>query len=158
MKQFYKPSLAIVGATCLAIAAVGMAQRLPDLNSAPAARDATQLSSVFRQVSRDVLPSIVSIETRGRSVGMQSEFPLGEDHPFRKFFESDPRMQQYFKNQQPEFNRQGKGSGFVIDRSGEGLHLSFERARVGIEAGGPASGGAHRVNGGSRIVPGTGPA
>ena len=118
MKQFYKPSLAIVGATCLAIAAVGMAQRLPDLNSAPAARDATQLSSVFRQVSRDVLPSIVSIETRGRSVGMQSEFPLGEDHPFRKFFESDPRMQQYFKNQQPEFNRQGKGSGFVIDRSG----------------------------------------
>jgi len=46
----------------------------------------------------------------------------------------------------------------VIDRSGEGLHLSFERARVGIEAGGPASGGAHRVNGGSRIVPGTGPA
>ncbi|MEO1995400.1 MAG: trypsin-like peptidase domain-containing protein [Planctomycetaceae bacterium] len=119
MKQFYKPSLAIVGATCLAIAAVGMAQRLPDLNSGPAARDATQLSSVFRQVSQDVLPSIVSIETRGRSVAIQRELPFGEDHPFRKFFESDPRWQQHFKNQSPDDNvRQGKGSGFVIDRSG----------------------------------------
>ena len=73
MKQFYKPSLVIVGATCLAIAAVGMAQRLPDLNSGPAARDATQLSSVFRQVSQDVLPSIVSIENP-QSIG---RYPKG---------------------------------------------------------------------------------
>jgi len=119
MKKLYKPSLAIVGATCLAIAAVGMAQRLPDLNSGPAAKDATQLSSVFRSVSEQVLPSIVSIEIRGRSVGIQRELPFEEDHPFRKFFENDPRWQQFFKNQSPEFNlRQGKGSGFVIDRSG----------------------------------------
>jgi serine protease Do len=117
---------------CLAGAAVGLAQRQADVAAPVVAHDETALSSVFRNVSKDVLPSIVSIETRGKAAQLTSGRPPldDEDGAFKEFFESDPRLKEFFKrmpqgqrglpDQQPRRSpgSRGMGSGFIIDGSG----------------------------------------
>ncbi len=84
-------------------------------------RTADDLSSAFRSVARDALPSIVSIETKGKPVAVTGINPFGENSPFRDLFKNDPRFKQFFENQQPEGQKhipRGMGSGFIIDKSG----------------------------------------
>ncbi len=113
--------IAVVGGVCLVAAAAGMAQRQP-AKAVPRAPDARGLSSVFRQVARDALPSIVSIETRGKAVRATPGFgmPFDEHGPFGELFKNDPRFRDFFKNRpEGEFRfPRGLGSGFVIDSSG----------------------------------------
>ena len=105
-------------------AAVGLAQKTPDLNGPVVAHNENNLSSVFRDVSKEVLPSIVSIETRGKSTQMTNGVDLGDEMPFKEFFGNDPRFKEFFKNRpQGQGERRvpgsrGMGSGFIIDASG----------------------------------------
>ena len=126
MKQMRAKSVgwivALFGGVCLAVVAVGMAQRQPAFH-VPVAEDARALSALFRKVSRDALPSIVSIETLGktkRQTGRSFSPFEDENSPFREFFRSDPRFREFFE-QMPDremFRTRGMGSGFIIDPSG----------------------------------------
>ena len=112
--------VAMVGGICLVGAAVGMAQRQPKLNAVRAI-DARELSSVFRTISKNALPSVVSIETRGKTVSFSGkQNPLGEGHPFGELFKNDPRFKEFFNGQQQPRHHtpRGMGSGFVIDSQG----------------------------------------
>lgn len=88
-----------------------------------AVRTVEDLSTLFRQVSQQALPSIVSIETTGKAVDVgELGFDL-EDSPFKDFFQNDPRFREYFRGQRQQRPRQmprqhGMGSGFIIDESG----------------------------------------
>jgi serine protease Do len=88
----------------------------------PVPKAAYDMADVFRSVSADVMPSVVSITTvtKARAVEMEQNSPFGEDSPFREFFRNDPRFQEFM--QQPRRRmmprRQGAGSGFIIDASG----------------------------------------
>ena len=112
-------AVSLFGLVCLAVVGVVWAQKLPDLGQS--GMGARQLSSEFRNVAREVLPSIVSLETRGKAVQMNQQMPLPENHPFRRFFENDPQFRDFFERQQgpQEFEGpEGMGSGFIIDASG----------------------------------------
>lgn len=113
-----KRTLVVVAVACLLVAGIVAAQKLPGLNGLDVA-SAEQLSSAFRAVSHDVLPGIVSIETRGRAVRVgRGQVPLDENHPFRRFFEDDPRFRQFMEREQQFELPRGMGSGFVIDEAG----------------------------------------
>lgn len=110
--------LALSGVLGLVVVAVAMAQKLPELN-APKAADAHELSSVFRNISEDVIPGVVSLQVRTRAVQMtQQQLPFDDDHPLNRMFRNDPRLREFFDRPQAVPERQGMGSGFVIDRSG----------------------------------------
>jgi serine protease Do len=121
--------LALVGAILFAGAAAGLAQKV-DVDLPPDVKQkATDLSTIFRTVAKEVTPGVVSIETLGKARVMeeaQFEAPFGEDSPFREFFENDPQLREFFERQrefpqpqQQQLPRQrGMGSGFVIDASG----------------------------------------
>src|SRR5690606_33665263 len=84
------------------------------------------MTTAFRDVTKEALPAIVSIETRGKAVELTSgtAAPFGGDSPFREFFGDDPRLKEFFERMpKQETPRQtprsrGMGSGFVIDESG----------------------------------------
>lgn len=88
----------------------------------PSVRDAEEISSVFRHVAAETMPSIVSIEatTRPRQVEMGNGPLNQEDFPFREFFKNDPRFREMFENPRRMMTprRRGEGSGFIIDSSG----------------------------------------
>ncbi|MEQ8853372.1 Do family serine endopeptidase [Gimesia sp.] len=114
---------AIIGSACLVGAAVGVAQK--DVSSdVPVAANATELSSIFRDVSKRVMPSIVSIETVSKTsqVSNQQMLPFGDDSPFKDLFENDPRFKDMLKQHQNQPRRaprkMGTGSGFIINKSG----------------------------------------
>jgi serine protease Do len=131
--------IAVIGLLASAWAATVLAQRQPVLvapgvaptavapANVPAAADAKGLSAIFRNVSREVLPGIVSVETKGRPVRVrgrrgrdQEGAPLDENGPFGDLFKNDPRLREFF-HEQPDREMprpQGMGSGFVIDPSG----------------------------------------
>ena len=86
---------------------------------------ADELSSAFRQIAVDAIPSIVSIEcvTNAKKVqGNGPSSPLDEDSPFRQFFRNDPQLEELFKNRSPRGmttpQRKAMGSGFIIDANG----------------------------------------
>ena len=114
--------IAMFGSVCLVAAAVGVAQRQPAA-SLPHAQDARALSSVFRDVAREALPSVVSIEAKIKTVQQSRALrsPFGEDDsPFDDLFKNDPRFREFFRQlpngQMPP--SVGMGSGFIIDASG----------------------------------------
>jgi serine protease Do len=114
----YGAGLAVGAALMAAVAQWGPNQQAV---AVPSVRDAQQLSQVFRSVSAEALPSIVSIETttKARPVDMQS--PLDDENsPFREFFRDDPRFREFFRQPRRGMvpRRQGAGSGFIIDASG----------------------------------------
>jgi len=88
----------------------------------PSVRDAEEISSVFRHVAAETMPSIVSIQTttRPRQVEMGNAPLNQEDFPFREFFKNDPRFREMLENPRRRMTprRQGEGSGFIIDSSG----------------------------------------
>lgn len=114
---------AIIGSACLVGAAVGVAQK--DVSSdVPVAASATELSSIFRDVSKRAMPSIVSIETVSKTsqVADQQIMPFGDDSPFKDLFQNDPRFKDMLKQHQNQPRRaprkMGTGSGFIINKSG----------------------------------------
>ncbi|MHC4877737.1 MAG: Do family serine endopeptidase [Planctomycetota bacterium] len=104
----------VVGFGAVAVA-VSVAQR-PAIPELATARDAHELSSVFRQVANKALPSVVTIETRQKSREIAQDVP----DPFEDFFGSDPRFREFFRRQMPRRmpEREGMGSGFIVDPSG----------------------------------------
>ena len=112
--------LGLVTGASLAVAAVCLIERDTSLSAAQA-RDARELSSVFRQVSSVALPSIVSIETRGKPVRVPDNlrrFFDDENSPFGELFRNDPRFRNFRQQPERESRPRGQGSGFVIDPSG----------------------------------------
>jgi len=108
--------VALFSGFCLVAAAITVADR-PELPAPVSATDAHELSTVFRGVAKKALPSVVTIETRQKA--QQISTP-GND-AFEKFFESDPRLREFFKQmprQRRMPQRSGMGSGFVVDPSG----------------------------------------
>jgi serine protease Do len=119
----YGWSLAFVGLASLAGAAAVVAQRDGAPPPSPEARHAEELSEAFRNAARGALPSIVSIETRGKSVQMTRGFNLPfdeEDSPLPELFRNDPQLRQFFRRlpQQQMPPTRGMGSGFIIDPAG----------------------------------------
>lgn len=121
LKQWFGVAMVAVLA---AGAGIGLAQKAPDRSGPVVAHNEIALSTVFRDVSKEVLPSIVSIETRGKATQLTNGSPLGDDSPFKEFFGDDPRFNEMFKNRQKDQGQRkmpgtrGTGSGFVIDASG----------------------------------------
>ena len=110
----------VLGATVVAcIAYWGPHQ---DAGAVPSVRQAKELSTAFRQVAADVLPSIVSIEaiTKAREVEVPNSPFDDENSPFREFFRDDPRFREFFRAPRRGMTprRQGAGSGFIIDSAG----------------------------------------
>lgn len=114
----------IAVAAILAGAAVVMAEKesVPELPRTHAARE---LSTAFREVAKEALPSIVSIQTRGKSLRMTNgegdAFPFDdEDSPLGEMFRNNPQFREFFRNRGN--NRmpapRGMGSGFIIDSKG----------------------------------------
>lgn len=87
--------------------------------------DPRDLTRVFRDISHEALPSIVSIETVGKTVKTGANDAekfgdlFGENSPFGEMFKQNPRFKE-FKNMRPQQmpRSHGMGSGFVIDASG----------------------------------------
>ena len=100
------------------VAAVGYGQR-SDANKPATAANVTALSSVFRDVSKDVLPSVVSLQVKQKAPAQ------GNREEIDKFFEQNPeipeRFREFFRGpggQGGPTPRGGMGSGSIIDRSG----------------------------------------
>jgi len=115
--------VAMIGALCLVGAAVTLAQRPPALDAQPTAHDVRDLSSVFRHVAHEALPSVVSIQTTVKTEQVVGDFetPLDDENsPFREFFRDNPQLREFFRNapRQRMPQRRGTGSGFIIDPQG----------------------------------------
>lgn len=111
---------AIVGITCLTVSFWDVRPRR-EVTAAPAAADARQLSTIFREISHNALPSIVSIETHGKAAAMGGSDPDDEDNPLNDLFRQNPQFREFFKDRprQREAPRsRGMGSGFIIDDAG----------------------------------------
>jgi serine protease Do len=110
----------VLGATVVASMAYWTPQQ--QAVAVPSEAKAHELSTAFRHVAAEVLPSIVSIEsvTRPREVELQNS-PFDDDaFPFREFFRDDPRLRELFRQPRRGMvpRRQAGGSGFIIDSSG----------------------------------------
>lgn len=112
--------MGIVGITCLTVSFLDVLPRRI-VTAAPTAADARQLSSVFREISHQALPSIVAIETRGKGTTVNGLDPDDEDNPLNELFRQNPQFREFFRDRsrQREAPRtRGMGSGFVIDEAG----------------------------------------
>lgn len=114
----------LAGVVCGAAVVTGVVAwgTRPEAIAVPVEQHAEGLSSQFRTVAAEVLPSIVSIETVTRSKPMESaRGPLDDEaFPFREFFRNDPRFRDMLENPRRAMTprRAGSGSGFIIDSSG----------------------------------------
>ena len=114
---------ALVVGVLLVGAAVGMAQLE---NGRPEAvkrgvEDARELSTVFRHVSKEALPSIVSIRTVGKAAKLTGNArPFeDEDSPLGELFKNQPELREFFRRLPDRMPApHGMGSGFIIDPSG----------------------------------------
>ncbi|WP_437188133.1 Do family serine endopeptidase [Planctomicrobium sp. SH668] len=121
--------LAAVGGICLGVAGSGWSEIKPavqPLTLTPIASP-SDLSIAFREVSKLVLPSVVSIrtETKGRDVEITDSRgqPLNDmqEQMLRELFRQDPRFEQQFPrggSSRRAPRQQGAGSGFIVDSSG----------------------------------------
>ncbi len=115
----YAAGIALGAAVAAGITAWGPRQ---EAIAVPAVATPQEMSSMFRSVAAETMPSIVSIETttRPRQVD-RNRTPLEDDgNPFREFFKDDPRFKEFFENPRRMMTprRSGAGSGFIIDASG----------------------------------------
>ena len=118
-KQHSHWIMVVAAGVCLAGVALVSAEKESKLR-VPAAQTARELSSAFRDIAQQTLPSIVSIETRGKAVKIGRN-PLDDERlPFHEFFRDDPRFKEFFRQRGDEeyHTPLGMGSGFIIDSSG----------------------------------------
>ena len=106
------------------VAAVGYGQRVAQNKPAatPAAATVTELSSIFRDVSKQVLPAVVSLRVK------QKDPAEGGREDVEKFFEQNPdlpeRFRDFYRRRRggpggfPPGGSQGMGSGSIIDAKG----------------------------------------
>ena len=106
------------------VAAVGYGQRVVQNKPAatPAAATVTELSSIFRNVSKQVLPAVVSLRVK------QKDPAEGGREDVEKFFEQNPDLPERFRDfyrrrrggpgGSPPGGSQGMGSGSIIDAKG----------------------------------------
>jgi serine protease Do len=115
--------IALFGGLSMVAAAVTVAQRNGPAVPPVSARDAHELSSVFRTVAAASLPCVVTIETTQKSRPVTRQ--QGRD-PFEDF-RNDPRFRDtpfgdLFRDLQDRESQtqlqQGMGSGFIIESSG----------------------------------------
>lgn len=113
--------VAAVGIGCLAVSLSNALPR-PVVTAAPTAADARQLSAIFREIAREAIPSIVSIETQGKAGANAAGLdPDDESSPFGDLFRQNPQFREFFRERrgQRETPRsRGLGSGFIIDEAG----------------------------------------
>lgn len=112
---------AIVGGICLGVAGVGVSQQEKvSLLAPPVTHSPEDLSKVFRDVSQQVLPAVVSIATETRSIQSEQARNLSpqEEELFRRFFGGDDRFDELFRNPQLPQKRVGAGSGFIVNPDG----------------------------------------
>lgn len=111
----------VVGIVCLAISFGDVLPRR-EVTAAPGTVDARKLSVTFREVARDVLPSIVAIETRGQAAAMNGLDLDDDENPLNDLFKQNPQFREFFRERrgQREAPRtaRGMGSGFIIDPLG----------------------------------------
>jgi len=87
----------------------------------PASRSHAQmLSSAFRNAASEMIPSVVTIQTRTKAKTAVRQLPEGENPfegtPFEDFFH-DRDMERFFQTP-PTPERRGAGTGVIIDESG----------------------------------------
>ncbi len=114
--------MVILAGSALVVSAVSWSQR-HDAVAVPPLPNAHDLSTAFRTVAAEALPSIVSIETTTKAKQVQGRQLSDDELPpqFRQFFQNDPRLEELFKNrgrQRAIPQQRGMGSGFIIDASG----------------------------------------
>ncbi|REJ76710.1 MAG: Do family serine endopeptidase [Planctomycetota bacterium] len=116
--------LTLVAGLCLGAGAVSFSQAVQP-GSEPEAPQ--ELSVAFRGVARDVLPAVVSIETRTNARKLAAEpgdsedqeFGAPGDDLFRRFFGNDPRFREFLDQMPRELPpTEGRGSGFIIREDG----------------------------------------
>jgi serine protease Do len=113
--------IALVGVSCLA---VSLSDTLPRrmASAAPTAADARQLSTIFREISREAIPSIVAIETRGKAMAANGFDFDDENSPFGDLFKQNPQFRDLFRDRQRKGGEaprtRGMGSGFIVDGAG----------------------------------------
>ncbi|MCA9114311.1 MAG: Do family serine endopeptidase [Planctomycetaceae bacterium] len=118
----YKAVGAVLCGISLTWVAAGLAQR-EEVVTPETAQDARALSTVFRSISKEALPGIVSIRTRGKAVPVGGNNMQFDEDLLPAPFRNDPRFRDLFRNrmqnQQPQYHQpQGMGSGFIIDPAG----------------------------------------
>lgn len=109
-----------VGITCWIVSHFDVLPRQA-VTAAPTAADARHLSAIFRDISQLALPSIVAIETRGKTNAMNGLELDDEDNSLNELFRQHPQFREFFRDRprQRETPRaRGMGSGFVIDEAG----------------------------------------
>ncbi len=113
--------IASVGVICLAVSLSDVMPRRT-VTAAPTAADARQLSAIFREISREAIPSIVAIETRGKAVAANGPDLDDEDSPLGDLFQQNPQFRDFFRDRQRKGGEaprsRGMGSGFIIDEAG----------------------------------------
>lgn len=114
-------ALAGAGMSFLVLACtVGMgpsASVLAETRQAQVAPSIYEMQNSFRAISREVLPSIVEIQTRSITRPTQPLNPFGDDFPWDFFFSPGPDSQP--RRPQPrQFESRGLGSGVIVRREG----------------------------------------
>lgn len=99
---------ALFGGMCLVAAAVTVADR-PRIEPPVSVTNTQGLSDAFRRVSKESLPSTVTIVTTGAAREFRDEDLDRIPEEFREFFRRPRQMPQ---------ERVGMGSGFIIEKSG----------------------------------------
>jgi serine protease Do len=107
---------------------VGMgpsAQVLAETRQSGVAPSIYEMQNSFRAITREVLPSIVEIQTRAITTPSQPLNPFGEDFPWDFFFSPGPNQE----NQPPrqprprQFESRGLGSGVLVRRQGNQIDV-----------------------------------
>jgi serine protease Do len=98
--------VALMGGMCLVAAAATVADR-PSIEPPISVASTQELSSAFRRVSKDALPCVVTIATKGPARELKEADLEQIPEQFREFFKGPQRLPQA-----------GMGSGFIIDKSG----------------------------------------
>lgn len=113
--------LAAAGGICLGIAGVSVSQQSSTSALAPpVTHSPSDLSLAFREVSKNVLPAVVSIATETTSRPMQQtrNFSPQEEELFRRFFGGEDRFNEMFKRPSIPQKQVGAGSGFIVNPNG----------------------------------------
>ncbi|MCH2202035.1 MAG: Do family serine endopeptidase [Fuerstiella sp.] len=129
--QTTRTSVLSAGVAALVLSAVTWIQLVPGgraiaqsgRKNVPETANAMELSNVFRHVSKQAMPAVVSIATTGKIIHetIDRRNPFGDEELFRRFFGDSPQFREYLDQGPMERRRRlpgGNGSGFIISADG----------------------------------------